>query len=95
MYKFTKNNVVINSYIDIDRLYKNELFIIAANFNFDLFNKILKDLKIFDYCDNENLKIGAIRNGKICDDEIKLMSNSEKYHILNACLENGYRILKY
>ena len=92
MYFISINQKMLNSYKSIRRLYYNEFLNIALNLNFILFNQLLEEYHIYDYLDDEGLKIGAIRDKKINDDESELLTDDELLLVLNLCLLNGFSI---
>jgi hypothetical protein len=94
MYYLIKNNQSDDCYRTIKDLYYNEFLNIVLNFNFKLFNQLLKEYQIYNYLDNDGLKLGAIRNDIISDDEIDLLTDHELLLILNKCLLNDYKIKK-
>ena len=52
------------SYKTVRELYLNEFLNIVLHFNFILFSQLLEEFQIYDYLDDEGLKIGAIRDKK-------------------------------
>lgn len=80
------------SYKTVRELYLNEFLNIVLHFNFILFSQLLEEFQIYDYLDDEGLKIGAIRDKKINDDEIELLTDNELLLVLNLCLLNGFSI---
>jgi hypothetical protein len=79
-------------YNTIRDLYYNQFITIIKNLDFELFSITLKEYEIYDYLDSDGFIIGTVRDNKICDDEIDLLTDNELVLVLNRCLLNGFSI---